>query len=257
MSSQFARFERGTGPMVAVALHAGHDLREEVAALSALADDARLREEDPRTGEWTACAPTRVVVERSRFEVDCNRPRERAVYRVPEDAWDLPLWRDPLPDTVADRSLELYDAFYAQLRELLAGIVEEHGYAIVLDLHSYNHRRTGPAGSPAPQDENPDVNLGTGALDGDRWGGVARECLVGLIDALPGSDVRENAKFRGGHFSHWAAEEFGGDVCVLAIEFKKTYMDEWTGVADEAEVARINLALNALVPRLERAVSFS
>ena len=30
---------------------------------------------------------------RSRFEVDLNRPREEAVYRVPEDCWGLDVWR--------------------------------------------------------------------------------------------------------------------------------------------------------------------
>ncbi|MGB4593381.1 MAG: N-formylglutamate amidohydrolase [Coriobacteriia bacterium] len=257
MPGTFATFERGEGPIVAVALHAGHALRDELAALSVLGDDARLREEDPCTGEWTRCAPTRVVVDRSRFEVDCNRPRERAVYRVPEDAWDLHLWSDALADDIAARSLELYDAFYSEMRALLADIVSEYGYAVVLDLHSYNHRRSGPDGAPAPRDENPDVNLGTGHLDRTRWGAVAEECLGTLREALVDADVRENVKFRGGHLSHWVAKEFGGAVCVLAIEFKKTYMDEWTGVADAAAVARIASALCVLVARLRRSVSLS
>ncbi|MHB1341263.1 MAG: N-formylglutamate amidohydrolase [Coriobacteriia bacterium] len=257
MPHEFARFERGAGPVVAVALHAGHDLREEVAALSALDDAARLREEDPHTGEWTFCAPTRVIVDRSRFEVDCNRSRERAVYREPADAWDLPLWRAPLPEDAAGRSLALYDTFYADMRALLVDIVSAHGHAIVLDLHSYNHRRGGPGSEPAPQDENPDVNLGTGHLDRERWGPVADECQAALSDALPGADVRENVKFRGGHFSHWAAGEFAGDVCVLAIEFKKTYIDEWSGVADHAAGARIARALDSLVSRLSADVSLS
>lgn len=243
--------------MVAVALHAGHDLRSEIAALSALDDDARLREEDPYTGEWTACAPTRVTVGRSRFEVDCNRPRERAVYRVPADAWDLPLWRAPLPEDTAERSLALYDTFYADMRTLLVEIVSACGHAIVLDLHAYNHRRGGPGGEPAAQDENPDVNLGTGHLDRERWGRAADECLTVLSDGLPGADIRENVKFRGGHLAHWAAEEFAGDVCVLAIEFKKTYMSEWTGVADHAAVARIARALDSLAVRLGQAFPLS
>ncbi len=247
---QFATVSVGNGPLVTLALHAGHDLRPEIAERTALSDVERLREEDPYTAEWAAFAPTRVVVHRSRFEVDCNRPRERAVYRVPSDAWDLPLWREPLPDALVKESLLGYDGFYREMRELLTGIVARHGAALVLDLHAYNHRRDGADAPPASQAENPDVNLGTGHLDRERWGGVAETFVTGLASAMPGVDVRENVKFRGGHFAHWCAQTFGNRVCVLAIEFKKTYIDEWSGELDSAACARIAGALEQLAPRL-------
>jgi N-formylglutamate amidohydrolase len=79
----------GEGPLVAAAIHAGHAVRNEVAGYFALDDDGRLREEDPFTDTWAEIAPSRVVALRSRFEVDFNRPREKAVYRRPEDAWGL------------------------------------------------------------------------------------------------------------------------------------------------------------------------
>jgi hypothetical protein len=42
-----------------------------------------------------------MITHRSRFEVDLNRPRREAVYRIPEDAWGLDIWRDEvLPDDV-------------------------------------------------------------------------------------------------------------------------------------------------------------
>ena len=47
----------GEGPLVAVALHAGHDLRPEVREIMNLTEEERLREEDPFTGEWTEIAP--------------------------------------------------------------------------------------------------------------------------------------------------------------------------------------------------------
>ena len=73
--------EKADDPVVAVALHDGHGLREDVAALMALSDSDRLRKEDPFTGGWTSIAPTRVIAQRSRFEIDLNRPRDKAVYR--------------------------------------------------------------------------------------------------------------------------------------------------------------------------------
>ncbi len=248
---EFATFTLGTGNVLAVALHSGHELRPEIARLSALSDAGRLREEDPFTAEWTVCAPTCVVVNRSRFEVDCNRPRDRAVYRVPEHAWDLPLWRDPLPDEWAAVSLGLYDAFYDRLHGVLEGVIARHGAALVLDLHSYNHRRDGAHAPSALQDENPDVNLGTGYLDRARWSAVSAAFTDEFRREMPGVDVRENVKFRGGQLARWAADTFGGDVCVLAIEFKKTFMDEWSGELDPEACSRITTALGVVVPRVE------
>lgn len=86
MIGSFWQQQLGDGPLLAAAVHDGHELRDEVAELIALDEATRLREEDPFTGEWTAMAPNRMVVRRSRFEVDVNRPRETAVYRTPEDA---------------------------------------------------------------------------------------------------------------------------------------------------------------------------
>lgn len=247
---EFATFTPEEGPLVAVALHGGHELRPDLAAISGLSDRDRLREEDPYTAAWTSCVPTRVVVNRSRFEVDCNRPRERAVYGVPEDAWGLPLWREPLSESAAEASLGLYDDFYGRLRGLLADVIARHGIALVLDLHSYNHRRDGAGEPPAPQEENPDVNLGTGYLDRVRWAAVADAFVDRMRVAMPEADVRENVRFKGGHFAHWAEETFRGDACVLAIEFKKTYMDEWTGELDQAAYERIAHALGLVAPAL-------
>src|SRR5262245_38110997 len=143
------QIQLGDSPLLAVALHDGHHLRSEVAALMRLDDAARRYEEDPFTGRWTVVAPTRIVVRRSRFEVDLNRRRTKAVYLWPEDAWGLDVWKSaPPPDMVA-ASLAVYDRFYAEYREILEQLVLRHGRVVVLDLHSYNHRRTGPGERPA------------------------------------------------------------------------------------------------------------
>src|SRR4051812_28667298 len=82
----------GSGPVVWTAVHAGHDLRPEIAERIALDEDTRRREEDPFTDQLMGDDGVRAAVHRSRFEVDLNRPRETAVYREPEDAWGLDLW---------------------------------------------------------------------------------------------------------------------------------------------------------------------
>src|SRR4051812_15257688 len=102
-------------PVVAVAVHAGHDLRPEIAARIALPDDVRLREEDPFTDRIAGAAARALVLHRSRFEVDLNRPRDQAVYERPSDAWGLAVWSRPLGEAVLERSRQLHDSFYVEL----------------------------------------------------------------------------------------------------------------------------------------------
>ena len=117
----------GIGPVVATAIHDGHSVRDELVPLFHISETDRLREEDPFTAEWTTIAPTRVVGLHSRFEVDLNRPRDRAVYRSPADAWGLRVWHKPPSDAVIERSLAGYDAFYEAIDQLLSDVIAEHG----------------------------------------------------------------------------------------------------------------------------------
>ena len=51
-------------------------------------------------------------------------------------------------------------------------------------------------------------------------------------------DVRVNVRFRGGFLCRWIVEHYPDTACPLAIEFKKVFMDEWTGQWDDAHVSR-------------------
>jgi N-formylglutamate deformylase len=246
------RIHLGDGPLAAIAIHNGHEVREEVRARMAIDGPARLREEDPHTGRWTAFAPTRVVGLRSRFEVDFNRPRDKAVYRRPEDAWGMRVWSGRLPEGIAQRSLAQYDAFYRSLGELYGQLASRHRRFVVYDLHSYNHRRGGPGAPPADVQANPQVNVGTGTMtDRWQWASIVDRFIGDLSRCdFPGGrlDVRENVRFRGGHCARWTHETFPGAACVLSIELKKFFMDEWTGEADEVLVEAVGKALEATVP---------
>ena len=248
---------RGVGPLIATAIHDGHELRPEVAEGLEIGKADRLREEDPQTGRWTSVAGTRIVARRSRFEVDLNRPRERAVYLEPEDAWGLTVWKKPPSKQVVERSLAEYDAFYGEVAGLLADWEQRSEAFVLLDLHPYNHRRSGPDGPPADPAENPEVNVGTGTLDRQRWGPLVDRFMGDLhdFDFRGGHlDVRENVKFRGGNFSRWILERFPATGCVLAVEFKKIYMDEWTGEPDPSGVSLIERALQSTVPGILEAL---
>jgi N-formylglutamate deformylase len=243
----------GDSPLAAAAIHDGHEVRDEVASLFAISEVDRLREEDPYTSEWTAVAPTRIIGLRSRFEVDLNRPRRTAVYLTPEDAWGLQVWQKKPPDILVKRSLAEYDAFYRAVGERFTEMAARHGRFAVLDLHSYNHRREGPDGRPADPETNPQVNIGTGTMDRARWGSVVDRFIDDLRGFdFPGGrlDVRENVKFRGGQFSRWIHQTFPDSGCALAVEFKKFFMDEWTGVPERTLTDAIGEALKSTVAGL-------
>jgi len=240
----------GAGPIMATAIHAGHGLRPEVSARLSLAPAIRLREEDPYTDCLTDVVPLQVVVDRSRFEVDLNRPRDQAVYLRPEQAWGLEIWSERLTEAGVERSLAIHDRFYYEIAKRLDRMAES-GRFVVLDLHSYNHRREGPDSAPAPIEDNPDVNLGTGTLDHDNWGSLVERFTSDLTAHLPeGATFAENVRFQGGYFSQWVNERYAGVGCALALEFKKSFMDEWSGELDEARLHRLRQALAAAVPGL-------
>jgi N-formylglutamate amidohydrolase len=237
-------------PVISTAIHNGHNVRPEVAELLALSDSDRLREEDPFTSEWAAIADTRIIGLHSRFEVDLNRPRDRAVYIHPDDAWGLKVWKtEPSPDLIA-RSLEAYDAFYYEVREVLKKAEHMFGHFVVLDIHSYNHVREGQGGAFADPDLNPEVNVGTGTMDRERWAPVVERFIADLreFDFLGRHlDVRENVRFRGGNFPRWIHETFPKTGCALAVEMKKFFMNEWTGKPAPVYMKAIHEALKSAV----------
>lgn len=237
---------RGESPVVAAAVHDGHELRPEVAKLLALSDRERRREEDPCTGIWTRVSDSRIVARRSRFEVDLNRPRDQAVYLRPEDAWGLEIWKSPPPEDVIRRSLAEYDAFYDVVDELLTQKKQRHGRFVVYDIHAYNHRRDGPDAAEADPAANPDINVGTGTMDRARWAPVVDRLITDLrsVDFLGRRlDVRENVNFEGGEFPAWVHRRFPDSGAAIALEFKKFFMDEWTDRQHDEIVHAIEQAL--------------
>lgn len=234
---------------LAAAVHHGHQLRPEIADLMALDEATRLREEDPYTGSLASRFGVSAVVHRSRFEVDLNRDRNAAVYQGPDEAWGLEVWEEPLSERLLSESLELYDQFYIELASTLDELVAEFDGFVLYDIHSYNHRRAGTEGASDPVVDSPTVNLGTGSLP-KRWKPVAETFVESMRGwTLDGEtlDVRENVRFQGGHLSRWVHDNYGNTSCALAIEFKKVFMDEWTGKVEADRLDQLGEALTASV----------
>lgn len=233
---------------MATAIHGGHDMRPDVAKRMVLEDHKRRREEDLYT-DWTDCADSRVVVKRSRFEVDLNRPRDKAVYLEPDDCWGLELWSEPLPQEVIEGSRRLHDEFYEDLHALLDSTVRNCGKTLLVDLHSYNHRRAGYGRPPADQRNHPDINVGTRWVDRRTWGPLIDTFQQNLrAHEVKGAqlDVAENIVFEGAYLVQWANSTFP-DVCALAIEVKKIFMDEVASELDYEACKQVSTALHSAV----------
>lgn len=232
----------GGGPIIATAIHDGHALDPAVARAMALPDDDRLREEDPFTGQAVAGVASHLIVHRSRFEFDLNRGPDGAVYRTPEQSWGLEVWRDGQPDeALVAAALGRHARYYRLLGAVLDDVAAAHDRFVLLDVHSYNHRRAGPDAPPTPQAEAPDINIGTFSMPREEWAFL----LDPLMEAMRAFDfngrhldVRENIAFQGkGEQTRFVHQRYPGRGCAIALEFKKFYMDEWTGQPDPAELS--------------------
>lgn len=247
--------ERGSSPVIATAIHEGHCVRIDQEDRYALTSDERLREEDPYTAYMIRDVGNRIVFHRSRFEVDLNRDRKGAIYLSPEQSWGLKVWSGTLPPEVQDASLQIHDAYYETLHATLRGLEREFGRFVVLDIHSYNHRRNGPEAAPTPQASAPDVNIGTFSMDRERWGPIVDALITHFssirINGRP-LDVRENVAFQGkGEQTRFVHEHFPKSGCAIAVEFKKFFMDEWTGEPDVEVLKRLRNAIATAVPVIE------
>ncbi len=232
--------QRGEGPVIATAIHDGNALRPEVASAMKLADLDRLREEDPFTGSTIVDVPTHVIAHVSRFEYDLNRNADSAVYSTPDQAWGLDVWHAPPALDLVRRSLDLHAAYYRMLGHLLDDIAAVHERFVLIDVHSYNHRRDGPDGAPTDPAKAPDINIGTFSMPREQWAAV----IDPLIEAMRGFDfngrrldVRENIAFQGkGEQTRFVHDNYPMRGCAIALEFKKFFMDEWSGEPDSAEL---------------------
>lgn len=250
---EYYRIIKGASPVIATAIHSGHFVNSELMDKFYVKDEGRFREEDPYTDKFIEFAPTRIIVNSSRFEFDLNRPENKAVYLTPADAWGLKIWRDTPAKEIIEKSLGHYKKFYNDMKIMLGDYVKHYKKIFVYDVHSYNHKRNGPDAPPENPQLNPDIIIGTGNIDSTYWRDLIDEFINDLTKFdFKGDkpDVRENVKFKGGYFSRWINQNFGNNVCVLSIEVKKTFMNEWTGEVYDDKVELITNALGSTMPKV-------
>jgi len=231
-------------PFISLALHDGHLIPPDVLKHIMLKEHERFREEDPYTAYMANLPVNKVFVNTSRFYVDLNRLENQAIYKKPEDAWELEVWKNEFPVELEEKQMDYYHQFYAEIETLIKDIIQKYGYFIILDIHSYNHRRGNPF-TVANETENPEINIGS-EYNHPRWRSLISNYAAFLSKCTINNhhpDVRENIKFKGGGFSQWVNQHYSEQGCVISIEFKKTFMDEWTGRADIDHIRDIRQAL--------------
>lgn len=99
---------------------------------------------------------------RSRFEVDLNRPPADAVYVHPDDRWGLSIWKVPDPELI-DRSRREHDDFYQSLGDVLEQLVDRHGGFVLYDASAISTRWTSLLRSLMPWSERWLCRRATGA----------------------------------------------------------------------------------------------
>jgi len=249
-------------PIFATAIHNGHYVDKEILKYMKISEDQRLREEDPFTENFLKYFNNKLIVYRSRFQVDLNRPFEKCVYLKPEDAWGLDIWEKMPPIELLEKSYNIHKMFYKNMDFIINYLLDRFKNIVVLDIHSYNYRRKSPF-KEDPKEKNPDINLGTRTLKNrKKWENLIKAVKDELsrkkIDSMA-IDVRENVKFGGGYFPYWLHNRFYPNICVLSIEFKKIFMDEWKGEPYFEKIEKIAEILKELknpildqLKRLER-----
>lgn len=226
------KIERGNCPLIAAAIHSGHKIRSELKKNLIVSTNDRAREEDRFTSKFTKISDNRIVVQTSRFEVDLNRTREKAFYLSPKDAWGLDIWKKLPNKKDISISISQYDRFYQEIKTYISELIKKFGKIVIFDIHSYNHRRNGPNEKPDDPQKNPEIIIGTSNMNIKKWENILKTLERSFKD-LDYFDrklnVRRNVKYPGGNFARWIHRNFPESVCVFSIEFKKIFMNEWTG----------------------------
>ncbi len=203
-----ARVERGSGPVILAAPHAGLYMPADM--LSMLNDEGRtLRDADWRIDElYDGLAPdaTRVTATFHRYVIDANRDPSGASLYPGQNTTDLvpltnfdgePIMKAPLADAEMARRRAYHASYHAALAAEIARVKAQHGVAILYDCHSIRSRVANLFDGVLP-----DLNIGTN--NGATCAPAVEAAAARVAAASPFSHV-VNGRFRGG----WTTRHYG------------------------------------------------
>jgi N-formylglutamate amidohydrolase len=216
-------------PIVGLAIHAGHRVREELQSKMAITEEERLYEEDAGVDQFIQDFPIQMIGLDSRYEYDVNRNLDCAVYLKPFQCWGKRVWITPPTKEELQISHQKWEEFHEMLQFLVGEISNSHGKTFVLDMHSYNYQRPNPTRKP---ELFPDFNLAVSPQDHSKH----RNALDALTQELKKIElqngtptVKENDIFKKDGAVATKLEELYPHCLITPVEIKKVYMNEKTG----------------------------
>jgi N-formylglutamate amidohydrolase len=213
-----------------VVLHAGSRIRHEIMDAMAVPRSDRFREEDPFMDAFVRELPIQLIARDSRFEYDLNREPDRAFYPFDSLKWGMRIWCRELSSEKMEPSLAKHREFHDLLDLVTGHMLRQNRFAVIFDMHSYCYQREKKR--PWYEDPRPEINLGTKAVNRELF----RDAIESFLEYLSGTMIgghpvraAENEIFKGGYLSRRISSQWHERVLVLALEYKKIFMDEWSG----------------------------
>ena len=240
-------------PIIFTAIHSGDQLSEICMQNMKLPKELRFMEEDPFTEIFATLHSNNIIQPISRFEIDLNRNRKKSVYLKPQDCWGLEARIKPPSEKQIQLALDIYDNFYKETFSHLKKVEKKFGNFFIFDFHSYNHHRLG-VGQPFDDPEkNPEIIIGTSNMD-IKWKPFVLALQKRMLEFnFMGRklDVRINVKYPGGNFARQVHNSFPENGCVISLEFKKIFMEEWSGKLYSEEFEELKELIQFCKPVLE------
>ena len=247
-------------PIVFTAIHNGHSIFNNIVKNNlAINSSDRLREEDPYTDEFAKLAGNSIVVNVSRFEIELNRKKDESFYIEPSDSWGLKTRIKKPSIEEIDSSLSIYDEFYKIVEIYFKKLIDKFGFIFILDIHSYNHQRGGVNTKFDDPIKNPDIIIGRSNMPKE-YNEIAKVLNSFYSDySFFANGKKTNSqldvKYPGGAFPRWVHNRFENQACCIALEYKKFWMNEWTGEIDKYLFEKIKKSLFDIQPLIKKFIS--
>lgn len=234
-----------------VAMHAGKRIRPEVLEKMMVSKADRFREEDPFTDRFIKDFPMQIIGRESRFEYDLNREPFRAIYDTKEKSWGLKIWRQKLTQQERTIPIMKHNEFHDLMDIVTAYLLQQNRYAVIFDMHSYCYQREEILAWF--EDPKPEINVGTKAVNRNLFGSGIEKLIEQLsLTRINGYPIRvmENALFEGGYMARRLSQANYDRLLVLALEYKKIFMDELSGKLFDDKLEKLILDFSAMVKNL-------
>ena len=239
------------GYYAGVAMHAGGLVRSEILEIMAVSKKDRFREEDPFTERFIHDLPIQIIGRDSRFEYDLNRAPHRAIYESDKKIWGIEVWKKKLTQKERNISLSRHKEFHALMDIVSEYILKQNRHAVIFDMHSFCYQRH--ENLKWFEDHKPDINVGTEAVNRHLFGSIIDKLIEQLyLTRINGYPIRiaENDIFKGGYMAKRLSKKHYNRLLVMALEYKKIFMDELTGELFRDELEKLILDFSTAVKKL-------